>query len=133
MRSISPGPWPGSTATSAASPDPAFGSVYLGVLINEHDKLPDVVLYHAEQNRLFLVEAVTSHGPVTPKRVEELEVTLKDCIATRLYVSVFPDFRQLKPHVDKTACETEVWVAEIPSHLIHFNRDKFFGPSENSV
>ena len=62
-----------------------------------------MVLYHAEQNRLFLVEAVTSHGPVTPKRVEELEVTLKDCIATRLYVSVFPDFRQLKPHVDKTA------------------------------
>ena len=92
-----------------------------------------MVLYHTEQNRLFLVEAVTSHGPVTPKRVEELEVTLKDCIATRLYVSVFPDFRQIKQHVDKIASETEVWVAEIPDHLIHFNGDKFLGPRENSV
>ena len=46
----------------------------LGVPITEHDKLPDVVLYDEERNWLFLVEAVTSHGPVTPKRVEELEV-----------------------------------------------------------
>ena len=100
----------------------------LGVPITEHDKLPDVVLYDEERNWLFLVEAVTSHGPVTPKRVEELEVTLKDCGATRLYVSAFPDFRQFKRHVDKIAWETEVWVAEIPDHLIHFNGDKFLGP-----
>ena len=80
----------------------------LGVLLAEHDKLPDVVLYDEERNWLFLVEAVTSHGPVTPKRVEELEATLQDCTATRLYVSAFPDFRQFKQHVDKIAWETEV-------------------------
>ena len=79
----------------------------LGVPITEHDKLPDVVLYDEERNWLFLVEAVTSHGPVTPKRVEELEVTLRDCVATRLYVSAFPDFRQFKRHVDKIAWDTE--------------------------
>ena len=66
----------------------------LGVPFTEHDKLPDVVLYDEERNRLFLVEAVTSHGPMSPKRVEELEASLKDCVATRLYVSAFPDFRQ---------------------------------------
>ena len=102
----------------------------LGVPITEHDKLPDVVLYDEERNWLFLVEAVTSHGPVTPKRVEELEVTLKDCAAKRLYVSAFPDFRQFKRHVDKIAWETEVWLAEIPDHLIHFNGDKYLGPRE---
>ena len=53
-----------------------------------------MVLYDEERNWLFLVEAVTSHGPVSPKRVMELEVTLKDCGAARLYVSAFPDFRQ---------------------------------------
>ena len=42
---------------------------------------------------MFLVEAVTSHGPVSPKRVEEMEVSSKDCVATRLYLSAFPDFR----------------------------------------
>ena len=101
----------------------------LGVPITEHDKLPDVVLYDEERNWLFLVEAVTSHGPVNPKRVEELESTLKDCTATRVYVSAFPDFRQFKQHVDKIAWETEVWLAEIPDHLIHFNGDKFLGPT----
>ena len=99
----------------------------LGILLTEHDKLPDVVLYDQERNRLFLVEAVTSHGPMSPKRVEELEVTLKDCTATRLYVTAFLDFRQLKRHVEKIAWETEVWVADIPDHLIHFNGDKFLG------
>ena len=83
-------------------------------------------------NFLFLLEAVTSHGPVTPKRVEELEVTLKDCVATQLYVSAFPDFRQFKQHVDKIAWETEVWIAEIPDHLIHFNGDKFLGPKQDT-
>ena len=100
----------------------------LGVPITEHDKLPDVVLYDEEREWLFLVEAVTSHGPVNPKRVQELEVTLKDCVATRVYVSAFPDFQQFKRHVDKIAWETEVWIAEIPDHLIHFNGDKFLGP-----
>ena len=99
----------------------------IGVPITEHDKLPDVVLYDEERNWVFLVEAVTSHGPVNPKRVEELESTLKDCAATRVYVSAFPDFRQFKQHVDKIAWETEVWLAEIPDHLIHFNGDKFLG------
>ena len=47
--------------------------IELGVPLTEHDKLPDVVLYDEERNWLFLVEAVTSHGPLTPKRVEELE------------------------------------------------------------
>ena len=102
----------------------------LGVPMTEHDKLPDVVLYDGERNWLFLVEAVTSHGPVTPKRFEELEATLEDCTAARVYVSAFPDFRQFKRHADDIAWETEVWLAEIPDHLIHFNGDKFLGPRE---
>ena len=104
--------------------------VDLGVPLTEHDKLPDVVFYDDERNWLFLVEAVTSHGPVTPKRFEELEATLRNSIATRVYVTAFPDFRQFKQHVDTIAWETEVWLAEIPDHLIHFNGDKFLGPTE---
>ena len=103
----------------------------LNIPLTEHDKLPDVVLYDEERNWLFLVEAVTSHGPVTPKRFEELEATLKDCTATRVYVSAFPEFRQFKRHADSIAWETEVWLSEIPDHLIHFNGDKFLGPRES--
>ena len=103
----------------------------LGIPLTEHDKLPDVMLYDEERAWLFLVEAVTSHGPVNPKRVEELEITLKDCVATRVYVSAFPDLQQFKRYVDKIAWETEVWIAEIPDHLIHFNGDKFLGPKDS--
>ena len=100
----------------------------LGIPVNDHDKLPDVILYDEDRNWLFLIEAVTSHGPVSPKRVEELEATLDDCTAKRIYVTAFPDFRQFKRHVNNIAWETEVWIAEIPDHLIHFNGDKFLGP-----
>ena len=102
--------------------------VQLGVPITDHDKLPDVLLYDEERNWLFLIEAVTSHGPVTPKRMQELEATLKGCIAIRVYVSAFPDFREFRRHLEDIAWETEVWVAEIADHLIHFNGDKFLGP-----
>ena len=104
----------------------------LQVPFTEHDKLPDVVLYDEKRDWLFLVEAVTSHGPVSPKRVRELEVTLKNCTAKRLYISAFPDLRQFKRHVEEIAWETEVWIAEIPDHLIHFNGDKFLGPKVNA-
>jgi type II restriction enzyme len=97
----------------------------LNVPVDEHGKLPDVVLYHPDTKRLFLVEAVTSHGPVSPKRRYELEQLLSKVDAIRIYVSAFPDFKEFKSHIAEIAWETEVWIQEIPDHLIHFNGDKF--------
>lgn len=70
----------------------------LGIPINEHSKLPDVVLFDRKKNWLYLIEAVTSHGPVSPKRIIELEDFLKSCKAGKIYVSAFPDFAELKRH-----------------------------------
>lgn len=100
----------------------------LGIPIDEHSKLPDVVLYDEKKNWLFLIEAVTSHGPVSPKRVIELEEMLKDCKAGKVYVSAFPDFAEFKRHSTNIAWETEVWVVDFPEHMIHFNGDRFMGP-----
>lgn len=100
----------------------------LGIPITQHDKLPDVVLYDKARNYLFLIEAVTAHGPVSPKRFFELEEILAKCPATRIYVSAFPDFREFKRHANDIAWETEAWVAETPHHMIHFNGEKFLGP-----
>lgn len=98
----------------------------LKVPITEHDKLPDVVLYDREKRLLFLIEAVTAHGPLSPKRQIELEVTLKHCDAERVYISAFPDFGEFKRHIDNIAWETEVWIENNPDHMIHFNGPKFF-------
>lgn len=100
----------------------------LGARVTKHEKLPDVVLYAAERKWLFLVEAVTSHGPVSPKRKQELEAWLSGCTTSRIYVSAFRDLKEFKRYLGQIAWETEVWVAEMPEHMIHFNGDKFLGP-----
>lgn len=100
----------------------------LGVSLSEHGKLPDVILYDEKRDWLFLIEAVTSHGPVTPKRVAELEEIFGRSAAGRVYVSAFLDFSEFRKHLAAIAWETEVWLAEMPDHLIHFNGDKFLGP-----
>jgi len=100
----------------------------LGIPIDQHSKLPDVVLYERKRNWLFLIEAVTSHGPVSPKRIMELEKLLKKCKTGKVYVTAFPDFKEFKRHTNDIAWETEVWVAEVPDHMIHFNGDRFIGP-----
>ena len=100
----------------------------LNIPIAEHDKLPDIILYWAEKNWLFLIEAVTSHGPVSPKRQWELEALLKDSPAYRIYMTAFPDAAVFRKYAGDIAWETEVWIADNPDHLIHFDGAKFLGP-----
>ena len=100
----------------------------LGIPITRHGKLPDIVLYDRARGWIFLVEAVTSHGPMTPKRVRELVRMFAKCSVGLVFVSAFPDFAQFRRHLRQVAWETEVWIAEIPDHLIHFNGDRFLGP-----
>lgn len=96
--------------------------------ITKHDKLPDVVLFCKKRNWLFLIEAVTTHGPVSAKRHHEIEAMLDACTADRIYVTAFPDMRTFRKYAGDIAWETEVWIAENPDHLIHFNGPRFLGP-----
>lgn len=100
----------------------------LGIPIDQHSKLPDVIIYDKTRKWLFLIEAVTSHGPVSPKRIVELEKLLIDCKAGKVYVTAFPDMAEFKKHSNNIAWETEVWLMDIPDHMIHFNGDRFMGP-----
>jgi len=100
----------------------------LHVSITEHDKLPDIVLHDENRQWLFLIEAVTSHGPMTPKRVVELQKMFTRSDVGCVYVSAFPDLAEFRRHLKQIAWETEVWIAEMPEHLIHFNGDRFLGP-----
>jgi type II restriction enzyme len=100
----------------------------LGMPVSDHDKLPDIVLFDRQRGWLFLVEAVTSHGPMTPKRVFELEEWLQGGTAKAIFVSAFPDIAGFRKHIKEIAWETEIWIADIPDHMIHFNGDRFLGP-----
>lgn len=99
----------------------------LNIPTSVHGKLPDVVLYDEQRQRIFLIEAVTSHGPVSPKRHVELEEIFDGCSASRIYVTAFPDFKTFKRFTNDIAWETEIWIAETPDHMIHYNGDKLLG------
>jgi type II restriction enzyme len=100
----------------------------VGIFLTEHDKLPDLVLHDVAKGWIFLVEVVTSHGPVSPKRLMELSEMLERCPLGKVFVSAFPDFACFRKHMRNIAWETEVWIAETPDHLIHYNGDRFLGP-----
>lgn len=100
----------------------------LGVVVDSHGKMPDVVLYCKERNWLLLVEAVTSHGPVDGKRHDELESLFSDSTAGLVFVTAFPNRNIMGRYLTEIAWETEVWVADSPTHLIHFNGERFLGP-----
>ena len=100
----------------------------LGVDVDSHGKMPDVVLHFVEKNWLLLVESVTSHGPVDGKRHAELAKLFAGSTAGLVYVTAFPNRSIMGRYLGEIAWETEVWVADAPSHLIHFNGVRFLGP-----
>jgi adenine-specific DNA-methyltransferase len=102
----------------------------LGVKIDEHGKMPDIILYHVEKGWLILIEAVTSHGPINPKRRGELRGLFADCTVGLVYATAFLDRRTMKEYLPDISWETEVWVADSPDHLIHFDGERFLGPYE---
>ena len=97
----------------------------LGVMLDNHGKLPDVVIYNAKKKWLFLIESVTSHGPVDSKRHTELEELFARCTAGRVYVSAFPNRKIFMKYLESIAWETEVWIASAPSHMVYFNGPRF--------
>jgi adenine-specific DNA-methyltransferase len=100
----------------------------LALQFDVHGKFPDVVLFHREMNWLYLIEAVTSHGPVDSKRHAELIDLFAGSTAGLVFVTAFPDRRIMARYLVDISWETEVWVADAPEHLIHFNGENFIGP-----
>ena len=100
----------------------------LGFSITLHDKMPDVVLYREEEDWIYFVESVTSVGPMDPKRILEITDMTKDVKSGKIFVTAFLDFATYKKFADSLAWETEVWIADMPDHMIHLNGDRFLGP-----
>lgn len=93
-----------------------------------HDKLPDVVAYSAKKNWLYLIEAVTTANPITELRRSDLLSAASECTAGLIFVTAFLDRDTYRKFAKDIAWETEVWIADAPEHMIHFNGDKFLGP-----
>ena len=100
----------------------------LGFKITLHDKMPDVVLYNKEKDWIYFIEAVTSVGPMDSKRILELNELTSNVSSGKIFVTAFLDFKTFKKFSVSLAWETEVWIADMPDHMIHLNGDRFMGP-----
>jgi len=100
----------------------------LGFDVTLHDKMPDVILFREDKNWLYFIEAVTSVGPMDPKRVNEISEMTQKVSFGKVFVTAFLDYKTFRKFAEKIAWETEVWLAEFPEHMIHLNGDKFLGP-----
>lgn len=100
----------------------------LGVILEPHGKIPDVIIYDKQRNWLFLVEAVTTHGPINAKRRKELQELFTGSKADLVYVTAFTNKDVMRRYISEVSWETEVWVAESPDHMIHFDGERFLGP-----
>jgi site-specific DNA-cytosine methylase len=94
----------------------------------EHGELPDIVAYSEAKNWLYLIEAVHSSGPISPVRLLELKRLSKECTAEIVFVTAFLDRATFRKYAPEIAWETEVWIADAPDHLVHFDGEKFLGP-----
>ena len=90
--------------------------------------MPDLIVYQPDKNWLFLMEACSTHGPIDNSRYTELESLFGGSSAGLVYVSCFPDRQVLRKFLADLAWETEAWVAEEPTHLMHLNGTRFLGP-----
>ena len=104
---------------------------HLGFFELSHDSLPDIVAYNKQKNWLFLIEAFYTSGPMSEERILELKKALKECNAGLVFVTAFTSKKDLKKNIADIAWETEVWTADNPDHLIHFNGGKFLGPYDS--
>jgi adenine-specific DNA-methyltransferase len=103
----------------------------IGIELDPHGKMPDVVVHYERQDWLVLIEAVTSHGPVNLKRHNELKRLFQSGRKGLVFVTAFPSRKEMTRYLAEISWETEVWVADQPDHMIHFNGERFLGPYED--
>lgn len=97
----------------------------LGVNLDDHGKMPDVIIYSPERNWLVLAESVTSHGPVDAKRYAELTELFKDSSAELVFLSAFPNRKTFGKYQEVVSWGTSVWIADNPSHTISYSDTHF--------
>jgi len=97
-------------------------------VLDEHSKIPDVIVHDPNRNWIFLIDAVTSSGIIDVKRHKELNDLFKCPGIGLIFVTAFPDGETLSKYISNIDWETEVWIAKSPTHIIHFNGKRLLGP-----
>ncbi|SRR6266446_2222887 len=105
----------------------------LRVKIPSPGKMPDVLVHDPKRNWLLLIEAVATAGPIDGKRRKELKDLFMGCSAGLVFVTAFDSRETMRGFLSQISWESEVWVADDPDHLIHFDGERFLGPYPDTL
>jgi hypothetical protein len=103
----------------------------IGVSLDPHEHIPNVIIHHKEKDWLILIEAVTSHGPINMQRKRELERLFRGSRAGLVFVTAFVTRQAMAKYLTQISWGTNVWMADSPAHLIHLKGEKLSGPYSN--
>lgn len=87
-----------------------------------------LLVYREDKDWLYFIESVTSVGPMDNKRIVELQELTKNVKSGKIFVTAFLNFKTFKKFLESLAWDTEVWMVDMPDHMIHLNGDRFLGP-----
>ena len=96
--------------------------------MSQDDKMPAAVLYRRDKDWLYLIESVTNGGVLDEEHLEELEALTKNVDKHKVFVTAFPNFQCFKDNMERLAWDTVVWIAEMPEHMIHLEKQGTLEP-----
>lgn len=98
----------------------------IGLEIDKHNKLPDVIGFDNETNRVMIWEAVASSGPVNDLRKKELDYLFKDCPFKIDYYTVFLTEKVYQKFASTICTGTSVYIIESKKHIAYSNCSSLF-------
>lgn len=97
----------------------------LGIILDEHDKLPDVIVWSHTSRRFHVIESVTSVGPVEESRKREIDYIINGKTDKKYditYTTAFLDRKTFSRFAGIIASDTSVWIASEPDGLIQYSK-----------
>lgn len=92
------------------------------------NRMPDVIVKHAAENWILLIEAVISDPALDEVRRVDPTVSAGSDSLRPVYVAAFADRTAFRQHAMDIPWGTHVWIAAEPDHLVRFNGSKLLGP-----
>lgn len=93
----------------------------LGISMDSHQGMPDAMVYCRKRNWLFVVESATGNGLIDEKHLKKLVRRFNTASPGLVFVSVFQSRSALTKHPSFPAWRTDVWFADEPDHMMHFD------------
>ena len=93
-----------------------------------HGLLPDVVAYSKAKDWIYLIEAFNTSNPISDTRKADMEKLTEKCTAKVIFITAFLDRTAFRKEIANIAWATDVWLADTPEHMIHFDGTRFLEP-----